>query len=164
MKSITAIANIKNALRGLLVVPVLLLNIGVLAPVAVHAAEPTCPATDNIATGSISSGAACSKPTGANGNLFGAKNSIFVTVTNILLFLIGAISVIMLILGGIRYVLSAGDQGAVTSAKNTILYAIIGIIVAFLAYAAVVFVTTQLEKSTAPQTPATGVYAPRQLG
>jgi multisubunit Na+/H+ antiporter MnhB subunit len=54
----------------------------------------------------------------------------------------------MLIIGGIRYVVSAGDQNAVTSAKNTILYAIIGIIVAFLAYAAVNFVSDQLEKGT----------------
>jgi hypothetical protein len=163
MKFITTLTNVKSALRGLLIVPVLLLNVGLLAPVAVHAAEPTCP-VNNVATGSISSGAACSKPTGANGDLFGAKNSIFVTVTNILLFLIGAISVVMLILGGIRYVLSAGDQAAVTSAKNTILYAIIGIIVAFLAYAAVIFVTTQLEHSAAPTAPAASVYTPSQLG
>jgi hypothetical protein len=53
----------------------------------------------------------------------------------------------MLIIGGVRYVLSNGDQGAVTNAKNTILYAIIGIVVAFLAYAAVNFVTSQLQQN-----------------
>jgi multisubunit Na+/H+ antiporter MnhB subunit len=58
----------------------------------------------------------------------------------VLLFLIGAVSVIMLIIGGIRYTISQGDSSAVTSAKNTILYAIIGIIVALLAYAIVNFV------------------------
>jgi hypothetical protein len=58
------------------------------------------------------------------------------------LFIIGAISVIMLIIGGIRYVVSGGDSSAVTSAKNTILYAIVGIIVALLAYALVNFVLT----------------------
>lgn len=65
---------------------------------------------------------------------------IFQTITNVLLFIIGAISVIMLIVGGIRYVVSGGDQNAVTSAKNTILYAIVGIIVALLAYAVVNFI------------------------
>jgi multisubunit Na+/H+ antiporter MnhB subunit len=60
----------------------------------------------------------------------------------VLLFIIGAISVIMLIIGGIRYVVSGGDSSAVTSAKNTILYAIVGIIVALLAYALVNFVLT----------------------
>ncbi len=46
----------------------------------------------------------------------------------------------MLIIGGIRYTISGGDSTAVTSAKNTILYAVIGIIVALLAYAIVNFV------------------------
>ena len=50
----------------------------------------------------------------------------------------------MLIFGGIRYIVSGGDQTNVTAAKNTILYAIIGIIVALLAYAAVKFVTSSL--------------------
>jgi multisubunit Na+/H+ antiporter MnhB subunit len=48
----------------------------------------------------------------------------------------------MLIIGGIRYTISQGDQSQVTSAKNTILYAIIGLIVAILAYALVNFVVT----------------------
>ena len=81
--------------------------------------------------------------------LFGEENSIFRTITNILLFLVGAISVIMLVIGGIRYVVSGGDQQAVTNAKNTILYAIVGIIVAFLAFAAVNFVSTQLNTTNA---------------
>ncbi len=67
---------------------------------------------------------------------------IFRTVTNVLLFIIGAIAVIMLIIGGIRYVISGGDSSAVTAAKNTILYAVVGIIVALLAYALVNFVLT----------------------
>ena len=63
-------------------------------------------------------------------------------VTNMLVFIIGAIAVIMIIIGGIRYVTSAGDQAAITGAKNTILYAIVGVIVALAAYAIVNFVTT----------------------
>ena len=82
--------------------------------------------------------------TQAGTSLFGA-GGLFRTITNILLFLVGAISVIMLVIGGIRYVVSGGDQQAVTNAKNTILYAIVGIVVAFLAYAAVAFVSSQLE-------------------
>ena len=69
---------------------------------------------------------------------------IFERVTNVLLFLVGAISVIMLIIGGIRYILSAGDQAAVTGAKNTILYAIVGIVVAVVAWGIVNFVLTRL--------------------
>ncbi len=62
------------------------------------------------------------------------------TVVNILLFIIGTLSVIMIILGGIRYVISQGDSTQITNAKNTILYAVIGLIVALLAYAIVNFV------------------------
>lgn len=67
-------------------------------------------------------------------------NTIINNAINVLLFIVGAASVIMLIIGGIRYIMSQGDQTAVAGAKNTILYAIIGIIVALLAYAAVQFV------------------------
>lgn len=59
------------------------------------------------------------------------------TVVDILLFLLGAIAVIMIVVGGLRYVLSSGDASQITSAKNTILYAVIGVIVALLAYAIV---------------------------
>ena len=63
------------------------------------------------------------------------------SITNLLLFVIGAIAVIMIIVGGIRYILSNGEQQAVTAAKNTILYAVIGLILSVVAYAIVAFVT-----------------------
>lgn len=65
------------------------------------------------------------------------------TVINVLLFIIGALSVIMIIIGGIKYVISNGDSSQITSAKNTIMYAVIGLIIALLAYAIVNFVVTQ---------------------
>lgn len=65
---------------------------------------------------------------------------------NIMLFAVGILAVIMLIWGGIRYVLSGGDSGAVSSAKKTILYAVVGLIVAILAYAIVNFVITTIAK------------------
>lgn len=62
------------------------------------------------------------------------------TIVNILLFILGAIAVVMIIIGGIRYATSNGDSSAITSAKNTILYSVIGLIVAILAYAIVNFI------------------------
>lgn len=67
------------------------------------------------------------------------------TIADALLGIIGAVAVIMLIIGGFRYVVSAGDSSALESAKNTIIYAIVGIVVAFMAYAAVRFIVTQLQ-------------------
>ena len=65
------------------------------------------------------------------------------TIVNTMLFLIGIISVIMIIIGGFRYVLSAGNTQNTTAAKDTILYAVIGLVVALLAYAIVNFVLGQ---------------------
>ena len=62
---------------------------------------------------------------------------VFTVVVNILLFVIGAVSVIMLIYGGIRYTTSGGNATAVTSAKNTLMYSIVGLVIAILAYAVV---------------------------
>jgi hypothetical protein len=67
------------------------------------------------------------------------------TIINTLLFIIGAISVIMIIVGGIRYVLSNGNSSQINSAKDTVLYAVIGLIVALLAYAIVGFVINQFK-------------------
>lgn len=89
------------------------------------------------------SGINCAQGTGTPGKLFG-DGSIFTTVVNVLLFIIGAICVIMLIWGGIRYTTSAGNSANVTAAKNTIMYAIIGLIIAFLAFAIVNWVLTAI--------------------
>ena len=126
--------NIKNHLLTLLAVPALALSVGAVA-------------TPAYAELGLQNGANAAKGSDQSSCLFGTEagcdsgqTPIFKTITNVLLFIIGAVSVIMLILGGIRYTVSQGDSSAITSAKNTILYAIIGIIVAILAFAAVNFV------------------------
>ena len=65
-------------------------------------------------------------------------------VVNVVLFVLGAVAVIMIIIGGFRYVVSGGDSSSVTAAKNTIFYAVIGLIIAILAYAIVNFVVNSL--------------------
>lgn len=131
---------IKKSLQSLLIVPALALGLsfagGIVSTPTALAAE--CP---QGVEGGLGGGAGCAQGTGQQADLFG-PSGIFKTITNVLLFIIGAISVIMLIIGGIRYVVSGGDSGAVTSAKNTILYAVVGIVVAILAYAMVNFVIT----------------------
>jgi hypothetical protein len=61
-------------------------------------------------------------------------------VVNILLYVLGAIAVLMIVIGGVRYTTSNGDSSAVKGAKDTILYAIVGLVVAVMAYAIVNFV------------------------
>ncbi len=122
----------KNALGSLLVGSFIALA-AVFSPLVSSTYAATC--TQGIA-GGAAAGVECSEGVGVPDQLFGT-GSIFTTIVNLLLFLIGAISVIMLIIGGVRYTLSGGDSGNVTAAKNTILYAIIGLVIAFLAFAIV---------------------------
>lgn len=102
---------------------------------------------------SLRGGAGSAQGTDQSSCLFGSETGcdgqtpLFKTITNVLLFIIGAISVIMLVIGGIRYTTSAGDSSAVTAAKNTIMYAIVGIIVAILAFAVVNFVISSFVPS-----------------
>jgi uncharacterized membrane protein len=95
----------------------------------------------------VEQGADSARGSGQPAMLFG-DGGIFSTITNVLLFIIGAVAVIMIVIGGLRYVLSGGDSKQVEAAKNTIMYAIVGIIVALLAYAAVNFVTTTFTNTT----------------
>ena len=81
---------------------------------------------------------------GGSGSSSTDPADIIALIVKVLLFIIGAISVIMIIIGGIRYTISQGDSGQVTSAKNTILYAVIGLLVAIFAYAIVNFVVDRL--------------------
>lgn len=63
--------------------------------------------------------------------------SVINTVLNTMLFIVGLLAVIMLIYGGIRYITSHGDKAQVTAAKDTIMYAVIGLVIAIIAYAVV---------------------------
>ena len=65
-------------------------------------------------------------------------------IINILLTVASVVAVIMIIVGGIRYATSNGDSNNVTAAKNTIMYAVIGLVIAIFAYAIVNFVLTQI--------------------
>lgn len=63
-------------------------------------------------------------------------------VTNVLLFVIGIVAVIMIIIGGIRYTTSNGDASQAKAAKDTILYSVVGLIIAIMAYAIVRWVVS----------------------
>lgn len=103
--------------------------------------------TLGVSTGAFATtlqeGAEAARCDGCPENLFG-DTGVFKQITNVVLYIVGVVAVIMLIIGGIKYVVSGGDAKKVTDAKNTVLYAIIGLIIAFLAFAIVNFVITTL--------------------
>ena len=125
---------LKQILSSLLIIPIMAL--GVSAALQINNVN-VVRATDMTLSGGVSSSQADDVPQDLAGDVF--KN-----VVNILLFIIGAVSVIMLIYGGIRYTTSGGNANSVTAAKNTIMYSIIGLVVAILAFAVVNFVVKQM--------------------
>lgn len=78
-----------------------------------------------------------------NKKLFG-PDSFWTKIVNTMIYVSGAVAVIMVVVGGIRYGLSAGDASAVNSAKNTILYAIVGLVIAAMSFAIVNFVLSRI--------------------
>lgn len=124
------------------------------APVPVFAAEeaPAAGAASAEADADSASGTAAKNAVcdglgltgGSNGCQTPADgpsvNSIIRTVISFLSFIIGFIAVIMVIIGGLKYVTSNGDANSISSAKNTILYALIGLVIVALAQVIVRFV------------------------
>lgn len=67
-------------------------------------------------------------------------NSTVTNIINIASLVVGVVAVIMVIVGGLKYVTSQGDSGGITSAKNTIIYAIVGLVIVALSQVIVRFV------------------------
>ncbi len=112
-----------------------LLFVPVIATTTVNAVTPKeqiCRGINNNDTGTCTT-------TGSNSLSGFIKN-----IVNILLYIIGAIAVLMIIIGGLRYVISGGDSSQTKSAKDTVLYAVIGLVIAVMSYAIVNFVVVQL--------------------
>lgn len=76
----------------------------------------------------------------------GVNNTVNLII-NIFSWIVGVVSVIMIIWGGFKYITSGGDAGSVTAAKNTILYAIVGLIIVALAQVIVKFVLGNVTNS-----------------
>ena len=66
------------------------------------------------------------------------------TVVNVLLWAVGVLSVIMIIFSGFRYITSAGDASKTKSAQSTLIYSVVGLIVAIMAWAIVNMVINRL--------------------
>jgi hypothetical protein len=95
--------------------------------------------------GASSNDQSCANDTSAGKSL----GSILTEVINIMSLLVGAICVIMIIVGGFKYVTSGGESNNVTGAKNTIVYAIVGLVIVALAQIIVHFVLSRLNNAQA---------------
>jgi hypothetical protein len=121
----------------------LISSLTLLAPAAVLAQgaeiqDKTCGGASSL---QIDSTQKCSDTSGSVDSF----NHILTVVINIFSVIVGVVAVIMIIIGGFRYITSGGSTERVTGAKNTILYAIIGLVIVALAQIIVKFV---LNKAT----------------
>ena len=86
----------------------------------------------------------CSRGPGQAKELDG-NQGVITTIINTMLFIVGLLAVIMIIYAGIRFVTAHGDEKQVESARQTIIYSVVGLIVAILAYALVNWVFAQFK-------------------
>ncbi len=142
MKSI-----LKKFIASLAAIAVLVAPSVALVPTAAHAstADGVCkgvlvtdPANGDSINPSTDS-SACDEDT--NGETFA---SLAQKIINVFSIVVGTVSVIMIIVGGFRYIISGGDSGGVTAGKNTILYAIVGLVIVIFAQVIVRFVLTNV--------------------
>lgn len=68
------------------------------------------------------------------------NNGTFSTILQVVFGIMGGIALIIFMLAGLKYITSRGDPAAVAKAKNTILYAVIGLAVSIFAFTIVTFV------------------------
>jgi hypothetical protein len=66
------------------------------------------------------------------------------TVINIVSTVVGAIAVVMIVWGGFKYITAGGDSGKIASAKSTLIYAVVGLVIVALAQGIVRFVLTNV--------------------
>ena len=98
-------------------------------------ADVQCPAGSARAGDTAKSFAECNLAATTT-DLWDSVNAII----NTILAVLGIVTVVIIIIGGVNYVLSQGDPGKIKKAKDTIMYGVIGLVIAFLAYSIVNFV------------------------
>lgn len=92
-------------------------------------------------TGSNSTSAACS----TGGDPITGPGGAIAKVTTLIAYISGIAAIIVIIVGGVMYVLSNGDSSKVQAARDTVLYAVIGLVVVILARTIIVFVIGKIK-------------------
>lgn len=121
------------------------LLLGASAAVVLGAGTLSLPAMADKCSGpgSTPNSPLCRAKTGVNkaGGTSGSNSTSLTTrihgIINLIIYAIGFASIIMIVLGGIRYTTSGGEQSNMKGAKDTIMYSVIGLVVAIMAYAIV---------------------------
>lgn len=85
--------------------------------------------------------AGCDEPTGKNKDVVGIVQS----GVNVVISLVGMLAVFSIIYGGFTYITAQSDPAKIKRGKDMVVYAVVALVVAFLAYGIVIFVTKNLK-------------------
>ncbi len=105
-----------------------------------NSTSATCPEENN---GNSGSSVSLQDPLGLNGNVEG----LFVRIIKVLLGLVGIASLVAFVYAGFMFLISAGNSERVKKAKDTMVYAVLGIFISMAAYVILSFVFQALEGS-----------------
>jgi hypothetical protein len=138
----------KRLLTNILALLALTFSAGLAAPVAVSVASAApAPSSAIVAAESQSKAAVC-EGVGLTGSSCTSKgtgiNGIIKATLEVLSFVVGIAAVIMIIISGFRYITSGGDASKIASAKSTLIYAVVGLVVVALSQTIVYFVLGKL--------------------
>lgn len=118
-----------------IIIASLALIVGFGAPLALPAAPVFASTSTEAACDGIGlTGGSCG--TGAESKIYGLLS----TVVNTLSIIVGAVAVIMIIVAGFKYITSNGEANNISSAKNTLIYAVVGMFIVVFAQAITRFV------------------------
>lgn len=135
----------KKILLGLFITIALCFSMGGLATAAI---DPGPPPSTNSPTDAAKR-QVCQGVSGQVGGSCGGQaqsiNRVMEAVLQVITVIAGLAAVIMIIMGGIKYITSEGDSTKVSSAKSTLIYAIVGIVVVVMAQAIVHFVLAEAQ-------------------
>lgn len=133
---IVAVLQRLNRSAGLFVALILSVTMLVALPQA-HASALT--ANQQTVCDSIGSGTDCGTSSTGGSDV----NKVITTVINLFSAIVGVIAVVMIVMSGFKYITSGGDSAKLTSAKNTLVYALVGLVIVVLSQAIVKFVLTK---------------------
>lgn len=154
--------NILNKITAklLVTISVLVAPLSMAMPVAAHHCFGHAGTGAGLSIAECADAGACLDTGGAGcasqGSAENTVNNTIKLVINIFSLIVGVVAVIMVIVGGFKYITSGGESSNVASAKNTILYAIIGLIIVALAQVIVRFVLQKATQETAALLPLIG--------
>lgn len=135
---------IKNSV--LIIATLLASAVPAIVPSVAYAAENNI--TSGLCSGADTAAGTSDTCTGDNASAASGLSALAKQVVNVFSIIVGVVAVIMIIYGGFKYITSGGDSGNVSGAKNTLIYAIVGLIIVALAQFIVRFVLTTATNTT----------------